>query len=230
MNLQPVATLNRHTIADGDKLHQYVIDPLSGNDKLLADAIYDLSGKSYEHDTEKNAIFHYKDNDPTKEKVYAFSAQSLSADYIKNVNLTATNVHSTNVTSTNIYSTTTQSTNTSAINLTAVSDNVYVLSAANGVPKKLVDIIDALLKNWQATEDYITAQKNAWSSISAISAQGMSTPFTGNTFTMKAGQYMQLNVLGADTVEFNAAQQETIYVNNPPVTVGDDEIYSLIIR
>lgn len=230
MNFLPVSALTRNTIADGDKLNQCIIDQLKGNDEILANELYALSGKTYLHDSEKNVIFHYKDNDPTKEKVYAFSAQSLSADNIYNTNLSATNVKSTNITSTNVTSTNTTSNNVSAINLTAVSDNVYVLSATGSVPKKLVDIINALLQDWQKTENYIANNQPKWLSISAISAQGMTTPYTGNTFTLSAGQNMYFNITSNDTVTLSAAQQDTIYVNNPPEIISDDEIYSLIVR
>ena len=229
MNLLSVSALTRDTIADGDALNKHIIEPLSGNDVLLADTLYDLSGKSYLHDPATNSIFHYKDNDPTKEKVYAFSAQSVSADNIYNKNLSATNVTATNVSSTNVSSTNTTSTNVSATNLSAISDNVYVLSAANGVPKKLVVIIQHLLDNWQTTEDYINANKGNWSSISAISAQGMSSPFTGNTFKLSAGQNMSFKIVGSDTVKLDAAQQDTVYAVLT-ATQGDDNIYRLVIK
>lgn len=229
MNLFPVSALTRSTIADGDALNNGIILPLSGNDILLADTLYDLSGKSYMHDESTNSIFHYKDNDPTKEKVYAFSAQSVSADNIYNKNLSATNVTADNVESTNVTSVNTTSTNVLATNLSAVSENVYVLSANNSVPKKLVDIIQNLLDHWQTTENYINANKNNWSSISAISATTMSSPFTGNTFTLSAGKNMSLTVVGNDTVKFDAAQQDTIYATHVR-REGDNEIYRLVIR
>lgn len=228
MNLLSVSALTRDTIADGDALNKHIIEPLSGNDVLLADTLYDLSGKSYLHDPATNSIFHYKDNNPTKEKVYAFSARSVSADNIYNKNLSATNVTATNVSSTNVSSTNTTSTNVLATNLSAVSENVYVLSASNSVPKKLVDIIQCLLNDWQTTENYINANKAAWSSISAISAQGMSAPFTGNTFTLSAGQNMTFTIVGNDTVKMDASQQDTIYVRKRQ-TIDNDDIYTLFI-
>ena len=229
MNLLSVSALTRDTIADGDALNKHIIEPLSGNDVLLAATLSGLSGKSYLHDPVTNSIFHYKDNDPTKEKVYAFSAQSVSADNIYNKNLSATNVTATNVSSTNVSSTNTTSTNVSATNLSAISDNVYVLSAANGVPKKLVDIIQHLLDNWQTTEDYINANKGNWSSISAISAQNMSSPFTGNTFKLSAGENMSFTIVGSDTVKMDAAQQDTVYAVKI-AEQGDDNIYRLVIK
>jgi len=228
MNLLPVSALTRLTIADGDALNKHIIEPLSGNDVLLADSLYDLSGKSYMHDPATNSIFHYKDNDPTKEKVYAFSAQSVTADNIYNKNLSATNVTATNTTATNVNSTNTTSTNVLATNLSAVSENVYVLSASNSVPKKLVDIIQSLLNDWQTTENYIDANKNGWSSISAISAQGMSAPFTGNTFALSAGKNMTFTVVGNDTVKMEAAQQDTIYAALVRHE-SEDDIYRLVI-
>ena len=228
MNLLPVSAFTRLTIADGDALNKHIIEPLSGNDVLLADSLYDLSGKSYMHDPVTNSIFHYKDNDPTKEKVYAFSAQSITADNIYNTNLSATNVTATNTTATNVKSTNTISTNVTATNLSAVSENVYVLSASNSVPKKLVDIIQNLLTHWQNTENYIDANEDTWSSISAISAQGMSAPFTGNTFALSAGKNMTFTVVGNDTVKMEAAQQDTIYARHIR-TEGENEIYSLVI-
>ena len=228
MNLLSVSALTRQTIADGDALNKHIIEPLSGNDVLLADSLYDLSGKSYMHDPVTNSIFHYKDNDPTKEKVYAFSAQSVTADNIYNKNLSATNVTATNTTATNVKSTNTTSTNVLATNLSAVSENVYVLSASNGVPKKLVDIIQSLLNDWQTTENYINANKNNWSSISAISAQNMSAPFTGNTFTLSAGKNMTFTVVGNDTVKMEAAQQDTIYAALVRHE-SEDDIYRLVI-
>ena len=228
MNLLPVSAFTRLTIADGDALNKHIIEPLSGNDVLLADSLYNLSGKSYMHDPVTNSIFHYKDNDPTKEKVYAFSAQSITADNIYNTNLSATNVTATNTTATNVKSTNTISTNVTATNLSAVSENVYVLSASNSVPKKLVDIIQNLLTHWQNTENYIDANEDTWSSISAISAQGMSAPFTGNTFALSAGKNMTFTVVGNDTVKMEAAQQDTIYARHIR-TEGENEIYSLVI-
>lgn len=228
MNLLSVSALTRQTIADGDALNKHIIEPLSGNDVLLADSLYDLSSKSYMHDPVTNSIFHYKDNDPTKEKVYAFSAQSVTADNIYNKNLSATNVTATNTTATNVKSTNTTSTNVLATNLSAVSENVYVLSASNGVPKKLVDIIQSLLNDWQTTENYINANKNNWSSISAISAQNMSAPFTGNTFTLSAGKNMTFTVVGNDTVKMEAAQQDTIYAALVRHE-SEDDIYRLVI-
>ena len=228
MNLLPVSALTRLTIADGDALNKHIVEPLSGNDVLLADSLYDLSGKSYMHDPATNSIFHYKDNDPTKEKVYAFSAQSVTADNIYNKNLSATNVTASNTTATNVKSTNTTSTNVTATNLSAVSENVYVLSAANGVPQKLVDIIQSLLNDWQTTENYIDANKNGWSSISAISAQGMSAPFTGNTFALSAGKNMTFTVVGGDTVKMEAAQQDTIYAALVRHE-SEDDIYRLVI-
>ena len=228
MNLLPVSALTRLTIADGDALNKHIVEPLSGNDVLLADSLYDLSGKSYMHDPATNSIFHYKDNDPTKEKVYAFSAQSVTADNIYNKNLSSTNVTASNTTATNVKSTNTTSTNVTATNLSAVSENVYVLSAANGVPQKLVDIIQSLLNDWQTTENYIDANKNGWSSISAISAQGMSAPFTGNTFALSAGKNMTFTVVGGDTVKMEAAQQDTIYAALVRHE-SEDDIYRLVI-
>ena len=228
MNLLPVSALTRLTIADGDKLNESIISSLSGNDVLIAEALYNLSGNAYLHDSSTNSIFHYKDNDPTKEKVYAFSAQSVSATDIYNTNLSSTNVTAENLTSTNINSVNTTSNNVLTTNLSAVSENVYVLSASNSIPQKLVDIIQHLLNDWQATENYINANKNNWSSISAISAQGMSAPFTGNTFTLSAGDNVSFNVLNNDTVKINASQQETIYARKRQ-TIDDDDIYTLVI-
>lgn len=228
MNLLSVSALTRDTIADGDALNKHIIEPLSGNDVLLADTLSALSGKSYLHDPATNSIFHYKDNDPTKEKVYAFSAQSVSADNIYNKNLSATNVTATNTTASNVNSTNTTSTNVLATNLSAVSENVYVLSASNSVPKKLVDIIQSLLNDWQTTENYIDTNKNGWSSISAISAQGMSAPFTGNTFALSAGKNMTFTVVGNDTVKMEAAQQDTIYAALVRHE-SEDDIYRLVI-
>lgn len=226
MNLLPVSALNRSTIADGDKLNNCVVSALSANDVLIAEALYDLSGNAYLHDANTNSIFHYKDNDPTKEKVYAFSAQSVSAADIYNTNLSSTNVTAKQLTSTNVSSTNTTSTNILTTALSAVSENVYVLSASNSVPKKLVDIIQHLLTDWQTTENYINANKDNWSSISAISAQGMTTPFTGNTFTLSAGDNVSFNVINGDTVKINASQQETIFARKNP---GMDDIYTLVI-
>lgn len=229
MNLLPVSALTRLTIADGDALNKHIVEPLSSNDVLLASAMYDLSGNAYLHDPATNSIYHFKDNDPTKEKVYAFSAQSVSANDIYNTNLSAKNITSTTVNSTNVSSTNTTSDNVLATNLSAVSENVYVLSASNSVPAKLVDIIKNLLNDWQTTENYINANKNAWSSISAISAQGMSAPFTGNTFTLLAGTNMTFTTVGNDTVKMDASQQETIYAASSR-RVGDDVIYTLYVR
>ena len=228
MNLLPVSALTRLTIADGDALNKHVIEPLSSNDVLLASALYNLSGNAYLHDPATNSIYHYKDNNPTKEKVYAFSAQSVSADNIYDTNLSAKNITSTTVNSTNVSSTNTTSNNVLATNLSAVSENVYVLSASNSVPKKLVDIIQCLLNDWQTTENYINANKAAWSSISAISAQGMSAPFTGNTFTLSAGRNMTFTIVGNDTVKMDASQNDTIYVRKRQ-TIDDNDIYTLFI-
>lgn len=229
MNLLPVSALTRLTIADGDALNEHIVRTLSGNDVLIANALYDLSGNAYMHDPVTNSIYHYKDNNPTKEKVYSFSAQSVSADDIYNTNLSAKNITSTSANSTNIKSTNTTSTNVLATNLSAVSENVYVLSASNSIPEKLVDIIQRLLNDWQTTENYINANKAAWSSISAISAQGMTAPFTGNTFTLSAGQNMSFTIVGNDTVKMDASQQDTIWAGARR-HVGDDDIYTLYIR
>lgn len=229
MNLLPVSAFTRLTIADGDALNKHIIGTLSANDVLIADALYNLSGNAYMHDPATNSIYHYKDNDPTKEKVYSFSANSVSAENIYNTNLSANNIHSTTLSSTNVKSTNITSTNVLATNLSAVSENVYVLSASNSIPEKLVNIIQRLLNDWQTTENYINANKAAWSSISAISAQGMSAPFTGNTFTLSAGQNMTFTIVGNDTVKMDASQQDTICAGSGR-HVGDDDIYTLYIR
>ena len=230
MTILPVTTLSRMTIADGDLLNQQVVSALSGNDIIFANELSALSANSYFHDPATNSIYHFKDNDPNGEKVYSFSAQLLSAKNLYSTNVSATNVTATNTKSTNVTANNVTATNTVTTNLSAISENVYMLSANGTVPQKLVDIIQNLLNKWNSIDNYIDNHEAAWSSISAISAQGMSAPFTGNTFTLDAGENVSFTPQGNDTVQINAASQSTIYATNKRQYGEGNYLYKLVIK
>lgn len=229
MNILPVATLSRQTIADGDLLNQQVVSALSGNDEIFANALFSMSGNVYYHDPVTNSIYHYKDNDPDGEKVYSFSATNISANNLYSVNVSATNVSAKNTTTTNVTANNVTAVNTNTTNLSAVSENVYVISAAGTDPEKLVDIIQNLIDNWSAVSSYITQNQMYWSSLSAISATGMTAPFTGNTFKLSAGNNVSFYMPAADTVRIDSLGEPSIYVSNKRI-VGQDEVYTLVIE
>lgn len=262
--LPPVTPISRNTIADGDALNGSVINDLCERDLALAQILYDLSGNAYLHDKSTNSIYHFKDNDPTKEKVYAFSAESISANKIYSISITATDITATNVSAQLLKSNNVSATNslinhlaavdTSATNITTQSltaqnisatntydagslsamQSVTVLSAENTQPTTLYKIVEELLRRNTATNNYISSKENDWSSISAISAQGMSSPFTGNTFKLSAGDNIGMTVNAAqDTVTIAADTSNNIYaVSSLKYTVDSDTyvFYTLVFK
>ena len=212
----PVSALTRNTIADGDKLQDCLLTPLNNIDSAIMQYLYNLSGNAYLHDNATNSIYHYQDNDPTKAKVYAFSANSFSAKNAQIQNVSANNISATNIT---------------AYNITA-NNEVTLLSAANAPMNTLQNIVDYLLQNWRTLYSYVEANSANWSSISAISATGMSRAFTGNTFALSAGDDVNFNVNSSnDTVTINAdVGVDLIYTRRIGTDAQGNVYYTLVFE
>lgn len=201
-----VPTIDRTTIADGNALQSTLMYSFSARDIELADYIQSLSGNTYHHDAGTNKIFHYKDNDPLSTKVYDLLTDSITATNLTATNLTATTLSSTNVTATNV----------------TANNNLYVLSSDDATAVTAATAIFANLTAANQTNvDYIAANSAAWIGISAISATGMTSPFTGRVFQLLPGTNVGFKVNSDQTgITVSASSNMKAYVTGTTLYIG----------